>query len=352
MKVLKSPDAKAAEIRFGIEIETVIPRQSGIGVGPYHRGTPVTTAYTTGGRVVQSPHFQGSLWRADRDSSIQVPLGCQCCEFVSPVLYGDEGVEKLAEFLAFANLTGAAVNNSCGLHITVGIESVIGTREPAAIADFCKRLARHAHEHQWAIYSQTGAGRHLVKYAHQISEAHDQYIDQLRRAAKAGNSEKCVELARQAGRGMVNFGKAFRAQPAVEFRAFASTLNEKAVFHHLATVLGLVRKTVVTPRVPSFHLCKRQTMASSEQALRRMWHLFGWRTSESNKSVEVALGAFGPLHQRLPAVMDEAALQAEKFERHYPAVFAQRGLSIPRPVPAAQPAASPGAESTSSIPTL
>lgn len=323
MKTKKSPDTKAADIRFGIEIETMIPDASGISVGFYHSGNPVVTANRLGtSEAITAPQFEGATWKSERDGSIRAKPGFIPCEFVSPVLHGDNGLAALSQFIRFTNDIGAKVNDSCGLHITVGIESIIGTRDHEAIAVFCKKLARHAHEHQWAIYAQTGTDRHTNHYAHQLNETHDNYIGKLQRAARVGNAQTLRNLAANAGRGMVNFNKAFTQNPAIEFRAFASTLNEKAIFHHLATVLGIVRKTVSTDRVPSFKLCKTQTIATAQDAMKRMWKLLGWRTGSSEKKTTIAFGAFGELYNTLESSMSEAMRRTEKFETKFPAAFA------------------------------
>ncbi len=39
----------------------------------------------------------------------------------------------MREFLRFANAVGATVNESCGLHVTVGVRSIIETADPAAV---------------------------------------------------------------------------------------------------------------------------------------------------------------------------------------------------------------------------
>ena len=52
--------------------------------------------------------------------------------FVSPILHGEQGVEHLIGFVEWLNALGATVDRSCGCHITVGIESIIGTSDTRA----------------------------------------------------------------------------------------------------------------------------------------------------------------------------------------------------------------------------
>jgi hypothetical protein len=54
----KLQDLAAASIAFGVELETAIPVSSGITVGGYHRGLPVTTAQATDGTTVARRHSE------------------------------------------------------------------------------------------------------------------------------------------------------------------------------------------------------------------------------------------------------------------------------------------------------
>ena len=49
---MKPQDSKAASVLFGVELETAIPAASGITVGFYHRGTPVTGGLDSRGAIL------------------------------------------------------------------------------------------------------------------------------------------------------------------------------------------------------------------------------------------------------------------------------------------------------------
>ena len=74
-------DAEAMNIRFGVELETKVPRTCGIAVGGYHVGYPVRSAVATSGQQLVAPTFNGATWRADRDGSITCEPGEMPCEF-------------------------------------------------------------------------------------------------------------------------------------------------------------------------------------------------------------------------------------------------------------------------------
>jgi hypothetical protein len=157
------------KIRFGVELETKVPRTCGLAVGGYHSGYPVRNAHGSDGQMLNAPTFNGATWRADRDGSITCEPGETPCEFVSPILNGEAGVESLCQFVEWMLAIGAQVDGSCGCHITVGIESVIGSSQPEKVSEFVRKLAHIAQWHAMSLYGQTGSGRHLNRYSHTLA---------------------------------------------------------------------------------------------------------------------------------------------------------------------------------------
>lgn len=319
MKISKPQDSAAERIEFGIELETVIPTSADISVGGYHTGHSVVTGLETGtGRVLVAPKFGASYWRADSDSSISCPRGYKRCEFVSPILHGELGLTVLREFIEFTNRIGAKVNASCGLHITVGIRSVIGTAETQAVAEYVRKLAHIAQHNAWAIYAQTGTDRHLNEY----SAAWPTEVEQLVRQMTRSDATHAARLATRCGRKrIVNFSKAFIGDhSAIEFRAFAGTLSEAHVMHHLATAFGLMRRAATVQTLGRFDrkaTKKHSHVTNAVEAVRRMWRILGWVDSVSGR--DCALGLFGPLHAEFGSYRKAALEMAETFEQRFPA---------------------------------
>jgi len=50
MKVKKFQDTAAQSIRFGVEVETMIPRTAQVADGGYHHGEPHIVGYTPSGQ--------------------------------------------------------------------------------------------------------------------------------------------------------------------------------------------------------------------------------------------------------------------------------------------------------------
>ena len=164
---MKPADTQAARIQWGIELETRLPAAQ-VAVGAYHNGLPVQSGLTLSGQRLEAPVFGGSRWKAERDGSIQCDPGQMPCEFVSPILQGEDGVDHLIAFVGWMNAIGSSVNASCGCHITVGIESVIGTSDTKAVSEFIRKLAHIGRWHARSLYGQTGTGRHLNHYSHPL----------------------------------------------------------------------------------------------------------------------------------------------------------------------------------------
>lgn len=323
MKNRKPEDLKAAEIVFGVELETAVPQTSGIYVGQYHAGALVSIgrrADSTNirGTMIHAPTFDGDRWRSERDGSITYEAGFQPSEFVSPRLKGAAGVEFVREFVRFAVAIGAKVNRSCGCHITVGIKSILGTTQQDQVAHYLRKLIRISQRHLWAIYAQTGADRHLNTYSMPIPPDGWEWTNRL---VQAGLSERDI-LAQHTmfNRGAINFQKAFRERdPCVEFRAFAGTVNEQKILHHLATVFGLCRRAATTQLIPPFKEPGRREPETATQALRAMWDYLGWL--DDAPGADVAFGQFGALHSEFANYSKIARSKAEKFQEKYPDAF-------------------------------
>lgn len=309
---MKPQDSKASQVHFGVELETVIPTSAAITVGAYHGGCAVREAHTLYGVTSNAPNFNGRYWKAERDGSIRTSTGHQACEFVSPILHGEDGVRALGDFVGFINSIGAKVNESCGCHITVSVDSITGSTDPNVRAEFGRKLAHIAQWHARAIYGQTGSGRHLNHYSHAFSEDVARWVKQLTTAADPNVKHRA---ANSCGRGMVNFRKLF-THGVVEFRAFAGTTNLLKVQHHVATAIGLCRRAHEVQCLGAFKKNKLQQKrtATAVDAVQFLWDYLGWTGSKR----PVALGLFGDLHRNFRS-HSEAALQlCRKFDARFP----------------------------------
>jgi hypothetical protein len=317
---MKPEDTQAALIQWGIELESRIPQTAGVNIGAYHGGFAVTTGVDQRTTLpLNAPKFRNSAWKAERDGSIRCDAGQVPCEFVSPILQGADGVEHLEKFLQWMNAIGATVNDSCGCHITVGIESIIGSTNTKAVSEFIRKLAHIARWHARSLYGQTGAGRHTNHYSHPLF---DDTAAKMRKIVTCEEERVKAECAEQCGRGMVNFRKAFKRGSdgrfigVVEFRVFAGTVNIEKILHHLASVLGLCRRAHEVQCLGGFkkNAVQQKRTATATDGLRFLWDYLGWTGSAR----PVALGLFGRLHAEFRRYRKEAERLCAQFDARFP----------------------------------
>ena len=316
---MKAPDTQAALIQWGIELETRVPQASALAVGSYHAGYPVRIANTPSGQRLDAPVFERNHWKAERDGSIRCDAGQMPCEFVSPILHGEQGVEHLMGFVEWLNAVGATVDRSCGCHITVGIESVIGTSDSKAVSEFIRKLAHVARWHARSLYGQTGTDRHLNHYSHPLYE---QTAEHMRKIVTCEQERVKAECAEQCGRGMVNFRKAFKRDRdgrfigVIEFRVFAGTLSIDKILHHVASVLGLCRRAHEVRCLGAFgkNKVQQKRTATAQDGLRFLWDYLGWTGSAR----PVALGLFGKLHGEFRRYRKTAQRLCQQFDARFP----------------------------------
>ena len=95
----------ANQIKFGIEIECMLPASVQISVGGYHNGLAINWA--------------PAGWNAQGDGSIRAQSGYKPVEIVSPPMCGEDGLAQIYYMIETINELGGRVNDSCGLHVHV-----------------------------------------------------------------------------------------------------------------------------------------------------------------------------------------------------------------------------------------
>lgn len=226
-------------ITFGVEIETTVPAGANITIGHYHNGLLVRHGYTPLGVSLVAPTFHGVAWKAENDCSIRITKnGHRACEWVSPVLKGEAGVQHLIEMLEWLRGIGASVNPSCGLHIHVGASGAAGGEE---ITDYIDRLARLSAFNSKALYAQTGTlSRERGSYCRPLG------ADARKAVTKAKKTKRLLDAAHGAGRYQLLNLTNLTSRGTVEFRCFGGTLNTSKALVHLFSVLTIcivARKT-------------------------------------------------------------------------------------------------------------
>jgi hypothetical protein len=240
----------AAELTFGVEIETSFPVSESVIVGGYHNGAQV--AWLPAG------------WNAQADGSIRSDAGYRGVEFVSPVLKGAEGIRQVLEVLRILREKGAKVNQSTGLHVHVGFDK---SNQPAV-----DKLVNLVANFEKAIYASTGTK----------SRETGNYCGSIRRHGDAANA------TRQARCNRYHVLNLATTRPTIEFRAFAGTLSDTKLVGYIQLCLGLVERalkmnhsTKFTAKTP----VESSPIARSgegQTALNRLFYQLGWTKGRTN----------------------------------------------------------------------
>lgn len=308
MKTLKTngynpqpADVNASSYTFGIEFEVTVPTSAQVARGGYHSGIRIESAINLEGERIEAPRFNGKCLRGDYDGSIVTSSGSQMgVEVVSPILRGQAGLDFIKATCEFLNAIGAKVNRTCGLHVTFGVDSVIGFASQEDRLKFARKFVHLARNNVYGVYGQSGTDRHTNHYCTPLT-------------ARADDVAK--DSLRNLGRGMVNFGNFQSGR--IEVRAFAGTTNVNKVMHHLATVLGLASRAKAQKQITVFN-GRSNRGRKVDTAILGLWKMhrnLGWRQL---KDRDIAHGLFGTLHSELKTWLPAAVEMAKKWDTRFP----------------------------------
>ncbi len=251
----------ASQITFGVEFETLMPQSDATPIGAYHCGLPV--AWLPAG------------WKVEKDGSLKPGINQKGAEFVSPKLVGSAGLAEVMAAAASIAARGGAVNDSCGLHVTVTFPCFCSPVNVAALARLISLVANF----EKAIYASTGTHkRERAVYCKPLK--------QYRTPAAAADKAKFDRYH------ILNLYHLARGQNRIEFRCFAGTLNATKVAGYIQLVLGLVSLALNATRCCQWDYAKPAGVAKSawdrngalagETDLVRLFYKLGWIKGHSN----------------------------------------------------------------------
>jgi len=303
---------KAQSFTFGVEIECFIPRTAmteyGIRRGGYHNGLPLPAPFPIG-------------WECQADSSLRTTRNDMVAvEIVSPKLSGMSGILSVRRVVELLKGLGAAVNPSCGLHVHVGIASVVPNLNDRA--EWIGRLMYEVAMNEDALYAQTGTRRRSTNgYASSIKNEKS-VADTLVGARTAQAKDVAIRFAANGTQRMNSLNLTNLLNPSkltVEFRAFAPTLEWKKAYAHIQTCLALceraTERTAMDWDAIAGEFYSSRTAALGMRSLRRFFYLAGWvkgRRQTRQAEVEMA-GWIAPLED-LKAVRAEMRRLARKYD--------------------------------------
>ncbi len=262
------------EITFGIEIECAVPQefvdQHGIRVSYDPKNLP--TPFPSGWKVKKD----GSVYASNHRD---VPL-----EIVSPVLKGRQGLEEVLEVYRILNAAGFTVNDTCGLHVHVGVRSVLGERasDNGLVTRWVRRMLHLVSQHEEALFAITG----------RTSRLHNCYCQSVRKHwdASLKPSSPISAIERKADSyverfytlNVTNLFIAGESKYTVEFRIFGATQDGIQALGYIVTALGIAHRAAEVGQVAQFQTAEvrvtRDNCGELVDQLHAVLHAYGWPT--------------------------------------------------------------------------
>ena len=142
--------ASLAKLRFGLEIEIIVPDGKSDGYTLDSIADDLTRlGGSSGPKVVFMGYSHETTiqdWKIVTDSSLSGEKGDLCFELVSPVLQGEgmAGLESFRAVMANVRKLGVATNASCGFHVHVDATSSADTSTPNDDDDYTNETYQQA----------------------------------------------------------------------------------------------------------------------------------------------------------------------------------------------------------------
>ncbi len=207
----------AAELTFGIEIETTVSETAAVA-----NGLMIGGYFGTGCQVPYLP----AGWTAKRDGSIRSTSGGRTgVEIVSPILRGAEGLAQVVEVARILEEKGHRVNPSCGVHIHVGWN-------PMTPSGALARLISSVSSIEKGLFAITGTK----------ARERGRWCGGIRKYGNDKSAKQTLDVARYHMLNLTNLARGTR--DTVEFRAFSGSLNPVKLAGWVQVCLGLVEKAL------------------------------------------------------------------------------------------------------------
>jgi len=262
MSQVQVKSAAAERATFGIEIECFVPSDKIRRIGGYHRGAAI------GGRFPRG-------WRAERDGSLSTrKRGYVPVEIVSPVLRGADGLAQVRKVARILKEWDARVNPTCGFHVHVGVESLVGN-DANRVADLVRRMLNLAAHHELAIYGASGTKRRL-NGRWSASLKNGRWAQKKESLRKKINDATLRRLSCDIGRyQLLNVSPLYSSKRTVEFRAFAGTMEEVKMVSYIQVALAIATRAM--DHNANFDgVNARYASDGAKGAMKRFFYLMGW----------------------------------------------------------------------------
>ena len=205
----------------GDEIEAAIIEAGGMYSRNPHSSNGI---YGHGCSPFRDSRVDGLLWAAEWDGTIENTAGRgECHEIISPILYGQEGLDHMKRVCKALVRAGAQVNASCGTHVTIGIETAFSRYRRFGVNKKARAIARIVEAYD---YFQAGFNALVSpsrRNGHWCPDVHfGAYTDGVNRYGQGADTHNRGIMNYGAGRGVVHIKSRGKC---IEFRQHNGTLN-------------------------------------------------------------------------------------------------------------------------------
>jgi hypothetical protein len=256
-------------ITFGVEIECTLPesfiQERGIEIGSYRHGAALPAPFPIG-------------WVAKYDSSVREnDLRYEALEIVSPVLKGKDGLEEVLAVYDILNEAGATVNTSCGFHVHVGVESVLGDKAEVEgiLVRWVRRMLNLVSNHELGLFAITGrTSRFNNHYCNTITHKWDGKLT-TQSSVKVIEDETAGHSQRYYTLNLCNLNAA--SKRTVEFRLFGATLNGYQAIGYIITAMGIAHRAAQVGTAPKFKASySTADVPDAVRDLQKLLRNYGW----------------------------------------------------------------------------
>ena len=262
------------QVSFGIEIECAVPRAfvDALGFLVSYSPEPLPAPFPSGWKVKKD----GSVYASNYQD---VPM-----EIVSPVLKGRQGLEEVLAVYQILNAAGFDVNDTCGLHVHVGVRSVLGERanDYGLVTRWVRRMLHLVSRHEEALFAITGRTSRLHNcYCQSVRK---QWDESLKPTSPITEIEKKADSygERFYTLNVTNLFIAGESKYTVEFRIFGATKEGIQVLGYIVTALGIAQRAAEVGQVAQFVATETQvTRENCSQLVGELQGVlahYGWPT--------------------------------------------------------------------------
>ncbi|HIG57810.1 MAG TPA: hypothetical protein EYQ21_00200 [Flavobacteriales bacterium] len=234
---------------FGVEVECYDDDECVGEIGSYHDRNENNHIHSE-----FLPDSKGNLWKIEEDGSLNDEEGGM--EFVSPILYGSEGIDIVCDSLDILKNKGFSVNKDCGLHIHIGLSGIVGKNKVDDQVSFLGRLVKSMFNYQGSLYGSCGRNRRDRNHCCRPLRSNENLISLVNDVSLKSKGSK----SRNDFRDVVESSRKYRSlnisklrnsfggnnpSSSIEFRFPQGSLNKRMFLLHIIQIMFLVRQSWV-----------------------------------------------------------------------------------------------------------